>query len=89
MQELDPGDKRPVGDPRLVWHFQETRLSLADVSPSSLRTNVGADKIVFTLKERMGDIWMAYLPREERRSGRPPWRPEEERILDLYPYRRR
>lgn len=89
VQELNPGDRRPVGDPRLVWRFRETRLSLAGVSPSSLRTNIAADKIVFTLKERMGDIWMAHLPREELRSARRPWRPEEERILDLYPYRRR
>ena len=89
MQELDPVDRRPVGDSRLVWRFRETRLSLAGVSPSSLRTNISADKIVFTLKERTGDIWMAHLPREETRPARPRWRPEEEPILDLYPYRRR
>jgi Tol biopolymer transport system component len=89
VQELDPKDRRPVGDPRLVWHFRETRLSLAGVSPSSLRTNVARDKLVFTLKERMGDIWMAHFPLEEERLIRPPWRPGEERILDLYPYRRR
>ena len=88
-QELDAADKRPVGDPRLVWHFQETRLSLAGVSLSSLRTNVARDKLVFTLKERMADIWMAHLPLEEERITRPPWRPEEEQIIDLYPYRRR
>lgn len=89
VQELNPADRRPVGDPRLVWHFRETRLSLAGVSLSSLRTNVARDKLVFTLKERMGDIWMAYLPLEEERIARPSWRPEEERIIDLYPYRRR
>ena len=89
VQELDPVDRRPVGDPRLVWHFRETRLSLAGVSLSSLRTNVARDKLVFTLKERMGDIWMAHLPMEDDRFGRPPWRPGEERIIDLYPYRRR
>ncbi len=75
VQELDPKDRRPVGDPRLVWHFRETRLSLAGVSPSSLRTNVARDKLVFTLKERMGDIWMAHFPLEEERLIRPPWRP--------------
>lgn len=89
VQELDPVDRRPVGDSRPVWRFRETRLSLAGVSPSSLRTNIAADRIVFTLKERTGDIWMAHLPREEGRFTRPPWRPEEERIIDLYPYRRR
>ena len=88
-QELDPANKRPVGDPRLVWHFRETRLSLAGVSPSSLRTNVARNKLVFTLKERAGDIWIAHLPVERERFARPPWRPEEERIIDLYPYRRR
>ena len=89
VQELDPVDRRPLGDARLVWRFRETRLSMAGVSPSSLRTNVAADKIVFTLKERMGDIWMAHFPLESERPARPRWRPEEERILDLYPYRRR
>ena len=89
VQQLDPVDRRQVGDPRLVWHFRETRLSLAGVSPSSLRTNVARDKLVFTLKERMGDIWMAHLPLEEEWRARPSWRPEVERILDLYPYRRR
>lgn len=89
VQELNPRDRRPVGDPRLVWHFRETRLSLAGVALSSLRTNVARDKLVFTLKERMGDIWMAHHPREDQRSVRAPRSSEGERILDLYPYRRR
>ena len=64
-QRLDPESKKPFGKPRLVRRFEDTRLSLSGVSPGSLRINVAPDKIVFTLRERTGDIWLVDLLRQE------------------------
>ncbi len=65
VQRLEPGSKKPLGEPRLVRHFEDTRLSLSGVSPGSLRINVAQDKIVFTLREMTGDVWLVDLSSRE------------------------
>ncbi len=54
---LDPVTKRPVGEPFAVYHFHTTRLRL--------RTGLGAfgpavfpDRIVFSVPEETGNIWI-------------------------------
>ncbi len=65
VQRLEASSKKPLGEPRLVRHFEETRLSLSGVSPGSLRINVAQDKIVFTLREMTGDVWLLDLKKRE------------------------
>ena len=61
VQELNPKTKNPVAKPRIVHRFEQTRLSLSGVLPSSLRINVAKERIVFSLREMTGNIWMATL----------------------------
>ena len=65
VQRVEASSKKPLGEPRLVRHFEETRLSLSGVSPGSLRINVAQDKIVFTLREMTGDVWLLDLKSRE------------------------
>jgi hypothetical protein len=59
-QRLDPKTKRMVGDPEVVYHSHGTRRSLANVGvPGRIGLSVAADKVVFTLGESTGNIWMA------------------------------
>lgn len=56
-QRLDPSTKRPVGAPFAVFHSHHTRLSLANQTEVTL--SIGGKKLVFSLGERTGNIWMA------------------------------
>jgi Tol biopolymer transport system component/tRNA A-37 threonylcarbamoyl transferase component Bud32 len=58
-QRLNPGDKRPAGSPFPVQHFHNARLSTLSVKPGQRALSVARDKIVFTMDERLGNIWMA------------------------------
>jgi Tol biopolymer transport system component len=59
-QRLDPKTKRMVGEPQEVYHSHSARRSLANVgSPSRIGPSLAADKLVFTLGEVTGNIWMA------------------------------
>jgi len=57
-QRVDPSTKRPTGPPLNVYHFHRARIALANVGYASLRLGVGRDKIVFSLGERTGNIWL-------------------------------
>jgi Tol biopolymer transport system component len=58
-ERLNPGDKRPAGSPFPVQHFHSARLSTLTVKPGQRALSVARDKIVFTMDERLGNIWMA------------------------------
>ena len=58
-QRLDPGTKRPAGSPFPVQHFHSARLSTLTVKSGQRALSVARDKIVFTMDERLGNIWMA------------------------------
>ena len=55
---LNPETKRPMGPPQPVYHFHRARFSLIE-NPAWRGISVARDKIVFTLKEVTGNIWMA------------------------------
>jgi len=58
-QRLEPATKRRSGDLFPLRHFHNAHRSLTDLPLQYLEIAVGADKIVFPLKERTGNIWMA------------------------------
>jgi Tol biopolymer transport system component len=58
-QRLDPGSKRPAGSPFPVQHFHSARLSTLTVKSGQRALSVARDKIVFTMDERLGNIWMS------------------------------
>src|SRR5262249_8241887 len=60
-QPLEPQSKRPVGRPFAVHHFHNGRLSMQNLQIADLEISVAVDKIVFTLAELTGNIWMAEL----------------------------
>jgi hypothetical protein len=62
-QRLDPVTKRPVGAAFPVQHFHTARRSLATIGdPVTMGVSVAADKIVFSMVERTGNIWMTDQP---------------------------
>jgi hypothetical protein len=56
-QRLDPGTKRPVGEPALVYRPQAERLQLA--LGNYLGTGDGRDRLIFGMSESFGNIWIA------------------------------
>jgi Tol biopolymer transport system component len=62
-QRLDPATKRPVGAAFPVQHFHTARRSLATIGdPGAMGMSVAMDKIVFSMVERTGNIWMTNQP---------------------------
>lgn len=58
-QRLDPATKRPVGSAVPISHFHQPRLSATNISnPGIVRPTVTRDKIILTLAETTGNIWM-------------------------------
>jgi hypothetical protein len=57
-QRLDPGTKRPVGESIAIGHWHSARRSLHNVGLGNLNLSVAADKLVFNLAERTGNVWM-------------------------------
>ena len=55
---LDPATKRPVGTPFDVAHFHGARHKLREVS---FGPGVAADKLVFTMSDSTGNIWMTKI----------------------------
>ena len=51
-QPVDRVTKRPVGAPLPIYHSHGVRLSVASIS-------IGRERMIFTLAERTGNIWMA------------------------------
>jgi eukaryotic-like serine/threonine-protein kinase len=60
-QRVDPATKRPLGELFAVQHFHAASLPMATLSAAD-PVPLGADKIVVSLNERFGGIWMLKLP---------------------------
>ena len=62
-QRLDPATKHPSGDAFPIKHFHTSRRSLLAVAdPINTAMSVATDKIVFSMVEQTGNIWMKDLP---------------------------
>ena len=57
-QAIEPQTKRPAGPPMAVYHFHSARRSIASTSVS-----LSSDRMVFSMKELTGNIWMAETER--------------------------
>ena len=63
-RRLNPETKKPVGEMSYVQHFHIPRRSMTNLSnPGFLRPSIARDKIIFSLAERTGNIWMTELPK--------------------------
>jgi Tol biopolymer transport system component len=60
-RRLDPVSKQPVGAPFPVKHVHGRQRSISSVSVNYLDLAVARDKLIFTMAEVRGDIWMAEL----------------------------
>jgi hypothetical protein len=58
-QRLDADTKKPVGKAFPVQHFHQAALTLLHVKPGQRAIAVARDKIVITVAERTGNIWLA------------------------------
>jgi hypothetical protein len=58
-QRLDPATKRPVGSPAPLHHLHRARLTMMNVDNGQQAISVARDKIVFSLGELTGNVWMA------------------------------
>jgi eukaryotic-like serine/threonine-protein kinase len=56
-QRLDATTKRPIGAPFAIFHAHSVRRSL--LIPAYPTASVGRDRIVFSVVEHIGNIWMA------------------------------
>lgn len=54
---LDPGTKRPIGEPKAIVHFHGRRNSLGSVY--GLELSAANDKLVFNLGEDFGNVSFA------------------------------
>jgi len=63
---LDPRTKRPLGEPKEVYHFHSAQRSPTYVMFGRRMLTVAKDKIVFNMAQRTGNIWMTDLPEEGR-----------------------
>jgi serine/threonine protein kinase len=61
---LDPATRTPTGAPSPVRHFHSTRLSMIELLEWSINLSVGGGKLVFSLAETTGNIWMTTIDRE-------------------------
>ena len=57
-QPLDAATKRPVGDRFPVQHFHRARFSIRTQNTGVIGFVVTADKVVFSISETTGNIWM-------------------------------
>ena len=57
-QRLDPATKRLAGEPEAVCHIHGSRRS-PDNAAGRVGLSVAGDKLVFTMGELTGNIWMA------------------------------
>jgi tricorn protease-like protein len=62
-QRLDPSTKRPVGSPFEIHHFSSSRLSFNNLFSGDITLSVASDKLVFSMGERTGNIWMTQISR--------------------------
>ena len=58
-QRLDRRTKRPVGEPFGVYHSHSARRSIGNIAgPQQVWVSVAQDKMVFSMREITGNIWM-------------------------------
>jgi serine/threonine protein kinase/Tol biopolymer transport system component len=57
-QALDPQTRRPLEAPSAVLHLHRARLSMSNVNIGPLSIQVAHDKLVFSLGELTGNVWM-------------------------------
>jgi eukaryotic-like serine/threonine-protein kinase len=57
-QRLDRHTKRPVGPPVDLGHFHSAARRLGNVGVAFRGLSVARDKIVFTVEERIGNLWL-------------------------------
>jgi hypothetical protein len=61
-RRLNPATKRPLGETSYLQHLHGARRSMMYLANIiNCRPSIGRDKIVFSLPERTGNIWMAEL----------------------------
>jgi Tol biopolymer transport system component len=63
VQRLDPATKKPVGPPEPVYHFHSARRSPIYNRSGQNAASVARNKIALQITERLGNIWMAEIPR--------------------------
>jgi Tol biopolymer transport system component len=62
-RRLDPATKKPLGEMSYLQHFHGARRSMMQLGTiEQCRLSIARDKIVFSLAERTGNIWMTELP---------------------------
>jgi eukaryotic-like serine/threonine-protein kinase len=62
-QRLDPATKHPSGAAFPILHFHTSRRSLMTIGdPVLMGMSVAIDKLVFSMTEQTGNIWMKNLP---------------------------
>lgn len=55
-RRVDKTTKRPIGEPFAVFHAHNARFALSDLEDL---VALGSDKMLFSMRERTGNIWMA------------------------------
>ncbi len=61
-QRLDPATKHPQGAAFPIRHFHTARRSLATIgNPSFMGMSVGTGRLIFSMTEQTGNIWMTEL----------------------------
>jgi hypothetical protein len=61
-QRLAPESYRPLGEPFAIRHFHSAQRGLAAVSVQLLDLALARNKLVFTLAEQRGNVWMSETP---------------------------
>jgi Tol biopolymer transport system component len=62
-QRLDPQTKKPAGSPFAVSHFHTAVRNLMNIDgPGQVSLTVAPDKLVFSMGELTGNVWLAALP---------------------------
>ena len=62
-QRLDPATKKPAGGPEPLMHFHDARRSMMHARFNQFDLAVARDKLLLTLAERTGNIWLAPIAR--------------------------
>jgi Tol biopolymer transport system component len=57
-QPLDPATKQPRGESVDLYHSHGTRNTIGNVEMSTRAISVASDKIVFSMSDRTGNIWL-------------------------------
>ncbi len=60
-QRVDPEAKHPAGLPFAIHHSHSARISIKNTGSEHLGLAVGRDKLVFSLGEVRGNVWMTSL----------------------------